>query len=206
MPETPLSPSTATVERGLAALRAAHDQDPKRRLRAGDEQAAERVWCDAVAGWVERLDPDASAALRRAAQAQHLERWRDPRSDWPSGRAGYLTWRKAQLRAHAARAADLLGEAGCTDAVIARVQQLVRKERLASDPEAATLEDAACLAFLELDLDDFARRHAREDVLRILARTWRKMSPAGRRAAASIAFSADSAELVRAATGEERDD
>ena len=182
--------------RAIAALNAAHDEDPQRRLHQGVERPVERVWCDTVADWVMRLAPDASTALRLAAHAQHLERWQDPRSNWPEGRAGYLRWRKARQRAHADRALELLGEAGCDPALIERVQQLIRKEQLARDPEVAVLEDAACLTFLELDLADFAARHEREDVLRILRKTWQKMSPAGRDAARGMTLPPVSAKLV----------
>lgn len=183
----------------VAALNAAHEQDPQRRHHDGSERAVERVWCDSVAKWVRRLAPEASTALRIAAHAQHLERWRDPRSAWPAGRAGYLRWRKAQQRRHAERAQVVLAAAGFESALIERVQQLIRKERLAMDPEAATLEDAACLTFIELDLPDFSDRHERADVLRILSKTWLKMSPAGREAALAMTLPASSAGLIEEA-------
>lgn len=184
------------LERAIDALNAAHDRDPNARSRAGVEQAVERVWCDTVARWVQHLAPNASPALRLAAHAQHLERWQDPRSNWPEGRAGYLRWRKARQRAHGERARELLSASGCSPALIERVEALVRKEQLGRDPEVAVLEDAACLAFLELDLAAFADRHPRPDVLRILSKTWRKMSPAGRAAARTLDLPAAGAELV----------
>lgn len=194
---------TDAFGRAVAALNAAHDQDPERRHRDGQEQPVERVWCDSVAAWVCRLAPEASAALKLAAHAQHLERWRDPRSAWPAGRSGYLRWRKAQQRRHAERAEQLLRAAGLEAGLIDRVQQLIRKQSLASDPEAAVLEDAACLTFLELDLEAFADRHERADVLRILGKTWLKMSPAGREAALALTLPARSAELVEEALASE---
>lgn len=187
------------VQSALAALNQAHDADPGRRQVGEQWLPVERVWCDRVQHWVAMLDPRASAALRLAAAAQHLERWRSPRSDWPAGRSGYLQWRKAQQRAHAARAGELLVAAGCDEALMTRVGELIRKEGIRRDPEAATLEDAACLTFLELDLDDFAARHERADVLRILRKTWQKLSPAGQDAARQLPLSDYSAELVGAA-------
>lgn len=190
---------TDAFSKAVAALNAAHDQDPERRHHDGSAQPVERVWCDSVAAWVHRLAPEASAALKLAAHAQHLERWRDPRSAWPAGRAGYLRWRKAQQRRHAERAEELLRASDCETALIERVQQLIRKQSLATDPEAAVLEDAACLTFLELDLLAFADRHERADVLRILSKTWLKMSPAGRDAALAMVLPASSAELIEEA-------
>ncbi len=191
--------TTDVFDRTVAGLNAAHDRDPQRRHHDGREQAVERVWCDSVAAWVGRLAPTASMALKVAAHAQHLERWLDPRSDWPAGRAGYLRWRKSQQRRHAERAEEVMRAAGCEPALIERVQQLIRKERLATDPEVATLEDAACLAFLELDLDAFAERHERVDVLRILSKTWLKMSPQGQGAALAMNLTATSAGLIKEA-------
>lgn len=192
-----------TLAQVIAAFNALHDADPSRRVWQGEEQATERVWCDAVAAWVLALEPDPEPALRIAAHAQHLERWRDPRSDWPAGRSGYLRWRRAQQARHATRAAEVLASAGCEPELIERVQGLLRKEDLTRDPAAATLEDAACLAFLELDLEDFAQRHPRADVLRILRRTWRKMSPRGRDAAAGLALGSEAAALVEEALADD---
>ncbi len=191
-----MTEADAALGRAIEALNAAHDCDPNRRCHQGVEQAVERVWCDTVARWVGRLAAEASPALRLAAHAQHLERWQDPRSNWPEGRAGYLRWRKARQRAHAERARELLAASGCSPVLIERVQALVRKEQLGRDPEVAILEDAACLAFLELDLMDFAARHPRSDVLRILQKTWKKMSPAGRTAARALELPPQGAELV----------
>src|SRR6056297_920586 len=103
---------TDAFSKALAAFNAAHDQDPQRRHHAGSDKSVERVWCDNVAKWVARLAPRPSLALKIAAHAQHLERWRDPRSAWPAGRAGYLRWRKAQQRRHAERAEEILLAAG----------------------------------------------------------------------------------------------
>jgi hypothetical protein len=95
-------------------------------------------------------------------------------------------WRSGVF-ALAGYARAILREVGYEDPVIARVQSLVRKEGLKSDPETQTLEDAACLVFLELDYVDFARRHEAHKVIDILRKTWRKMSDRGRQAAAELA-------------------
>lgn len=190
------------LQHALAALADAHAQDPRSRQVAGEPQPVEQVWCDTVSRWVRQLEPQASAALTLAAAAQHLERWQRPRTDWPEGRAGYLRWRKEQQQAHAERAAALLGAADIESAVITRVQELLRKQQLARDPEVQTLEDGACLAFLELDLDDFVLRHGREDVVRILRRTWGKMSPRARALALQLEMNGTARERVEAALSE----
>ena len=72
-------------------------------------------------------------------------------------------------------------EAGYDDTMVARVGSLLRKENLKSDAETQTLEDVICLVFLENYFVDFAQKHAHEpeQVITILRRTWRKMSPRG---------------------------
>jgi hypothetical protein len=136
--------------------------------------------------WLERLEPAASEELRLAARAQHLCRWRIERSSYPDGRQGYLRWRRECAELHARLAREILGEAGYDAATIDRVADLVRKKGLPHDPEALALEDAACLVFLETELEAFARKHDEPKLLDILERTWRKMSPRGREMALGL--------------------
>jgi hypothetical protein len=101
-------------------------------------------------------------------------------------RGGYLRWRSTLANFHADRAGEILRAAGYDADVVARVQALVRKERLKSDAEAQTLEDVACLVFLENYLAAFASGHDEAKVIGILRKTWKKMSPRGREAALSL--------------------
>ena len=66
-----------------------------------------------------------------------------PRSEYPMTRPGYHQWRTALARFHAEQAAEILRSVGYDDPTVQRVQSLVRKERIKSDPDAQTLEDAA---------------------------------------------------------------
>ena len=77
-------------------------------------------------------------------------------------------------------------QSGLSRTTVQRVQSLVRKEGLKTDPEAQTLEDVACLVFLEHEFDDFAAKHDQDKVVNIVARTWRKMSNRGRAAALGL--------------------
>lgn len=146
-----------------------------------------------AAAWVERLDPDATEAQLLAARAHHLRRASFPRSAFPPGRAGYLRWRKEAKERHAAEAAALLEQAGCDPEVIARVQALIRKEGVgrdgATDPAAQVHEDAACLTFLETQLDDVAAELGDDRAVEVLVKTARKMSPAALEAAARLPLS-----------------
>ena len=140
--------------------------------------------------WVRRLDPGADDAQLLAARAHHLRRGAVPRSTYPDGRGGYLRWRRDAKERHAVEVAALLREAGYDDDAIARVQALIRKTDLAAGEHAAQVhEDAACLVFLETQLDPVADQLGDERALEVLRKTARKMSAAGLAAAATLDLS-----------------
>lgn len=143
---------------------------------------AELVYGQRMSEWLARLYPDASEPLCLAVRAQHLLRFKVPRSSYPEGRIGYLKWRTDLHKFHAEEAGKILRECGYEDTVISRVSALIKKEKLKADPEAQALEDATCLAFLELEFEDFAAKHEDEKVVSILLKTWGKMSELGRNA------------------------
>jgi hypothetical protein len=156
---------------------AAHAADP--RQTAGGTPA-ELVYADRMEHWVARLVPDASPLLRLAARCQHLERWTVPRTSFPDGRVGYLTWRKSLYQKQAGRARDLLVQAGVSATEADEVATWVAKSGLKTNPGTQALEDAACLVFLENEIESFAAQHAdypREKFVDIIRKTWKKMSP-----------------------------
>jgi hypothetical protein len=158
---------------------AANEQDPHRQ----QGQPAELVYAQRMTEMLERFAPDAPEPVRLAVRAQHIERWKTPRSSYPEGRAGYLAWRADLYEIHARRAAHILAEAGYEEAVIQRVADAIAKRNLKSNPDAQAVEDIAALVFLEHYLADFAARHPDYDEAKwtgILRKTWRKMSPAAR--------------------------
>ena len=166
--------------RAVARIEEAQAQDPHRTLIDGVESPDELLYARRMTAWLERLEPRASEALRLAVRCQHLRRWMIPRADYPMTRAGYHDWRSTLARFHAEQAGQILRDVGYDDVTVARVQSLVRKEGLKTDPEAQALEDAACLVFLENEFADFAAKHDEAKVVNIVARTWRKMSERGR--------------------------
>lgn len=142
----------------------------------------------AVLGWILTLRPDASEALQLAGRAQHMGRWRIPRDTYPRNRAGYLRWRKDLQRFHADETAAILQACGYDQGFIDRVRSIMHKQRLKHDAETQTLEDALCLAFVERQLADFSRQHDEEKLVQIIRKTWRKMSPAGQKAAQRLSL------------------
>jgi hypothetical protein len=187
-------------ERAIEAFRAENARDP-RQLRDAAGQLHPREWLDAErrAAWVERLEPQASEALRLAAYCQHLRRWEKPRSEYEPGRIGYLKWRKALARFHADEAAKILRGLGYEDDVLQPLRQIQLKQGLLSEPDVQTMEDALCLSFLEHELRDFAQEHPEEKVIEIIAKTWGKMSGRAREIALGLPLGKRELELVQAA-------
>ncbi len=89
-----------------------------------------------------------------------------------------------------------MAEAGYDHDDRARVESLVRKEQLKRDREAQTLEDTACLVFMEHYMAGFAATKDDADIIGIIAKTWRKMSDAGHAAALAMTFPPEVAALV----------
>lgn len=185
--------------RARQLIDAAHGADPKRD-RAG--RPAELVYADRVEAWVSRLVPGAPPLLCLAARCQHLERWSVPRSSFPLGKPGYLAWRRSLYVKQAARAKALLVEAGVAAAAADEVALWVSKSGLKINPGTQALEDAACLVFLENEIEEFAAQHAdypAEKFTEIVRKTWRKMSPPAQHGARGLDLPPAIAALVQAA-------
>jgi Domain of unknown function (DUF4202) len=187
----------------LAAIDAANADDPNTITVEGVERPKELTHADMMTRWVRRLAPDCSEAQLIAARAHHLRRWAIPRDDFPRDRGGYLRWRTALRRQHAEDVARVMGQAGYGEAQIARVQAIVRKQGLGTDPEVQVHEDALCLVFLDTQFDALiAQVDDDEKMVEILRKTTAKMSPDGVAAASELTLSpAAEALLQRALAG-----
>ena len=181
----------------------ANSADPRVENDNGDAVPQELLYSQRMTAWLNRLEPEAGEALKLAVRAQHLRRWEIRRDTYPAGRAGYHAWRRELSLFHAEKAGELLAEAGYDDAMIARVQALIRKENLRSDPETQTLEDVACLVFLDHYFEHFLPQHDAAKVIEIVRKTWRKMSARGQAAALELKLAPEALELVKQALGEE---
>ncbi len=171
----------------VSRLDEAHAEDPRRVDRNGREIAWSVLYHDRMRAWLTKLAPDASEALRLAVYSQHLRRWKIPRDRYPEGKLGYKAWRRELAILHGDEAAVILRECGYGEDVIERVRELLLKTQLKTDPETQTLEDVACLVFLENEFEDFASKHEPEKLAVILRKTWKKMSPRGREEALALA-------------------
>jgi Domain of unknown function (DUF4202) len=160
----------------LAAIDKANAADPT----LDDGRPAALLYGQRMSVELARLVPAAGDVLKIAARGQHIERWQVPRSDYPEGREGYLTWRRDQAQRHAARVAGIMAAAGYDETDQARAGVLLRKEGLKRDPEVQALEDVICFTFLRHYVADFAEKHPAPEVQRIVEKTARKMSPEAR--------------------------
>ena len=173
----------------IARFDAANSEDPNEEIVDGRARPKELVYAERMTAMLARFAPDASEVLRLAARCQHIQRWKIPRGDYAMDRIGYLQWRKRLNKFHAQVAGAILSDAGYGEATIARVDALLKKEALKSDPDAQALEDVVALVFLESYLAGFVAAHAQYDPAKfvdILAKTAKKMSPRGRAAALTL--------------------
>jgi hypothetical protein len=187
----------------IARFDAANAEDPHTEVCAGIPYPKELLYAQRLTTWLERLAPDASEALRLAARCQHIRRWMIPRQRFPMNRHGYLRWRTTLGKFHADTAGDILREVGYEEALIRRVQSLLRKEDLKRDTDMQCLEDAICLVFLEHYFADFARQHEAAKVTDIVRKTWKKMSPSAREVASTLPFPEEAQGLLEAALTEQ---
>lgn len=175
---------------------AANAEDPR---REPDGTPKELAYSRRMSAWLERLAPDASEEVRLAVRAQHIRRWEIPRDSYPKGRVAYLKWRRELGAFHADLAGSIMQDCGYAPDTVLRVQAIIRKERFQTDPWAQQLEDVACLVFLDHYFEPFVDEQDPETIVKILRRTWLKMSAAGQQAALKIDYTPRCTELLELA-------
>jgi hypothetical protein len=180
----------------FAAIDEKNRQDPNQVEWEGQSVAKEQLYAERMSQCLANFDPAASEHLQIACRAQHIQRWSIPRRDYPMDRSGYKRWRSELAKFHAQLTAQLMNECGYAEADQQRVKDLLQKKRLKQDKEAQTLEDVACLVFLEFHLDDFAAGHDDDKVVDIIRKTWNKMSEQGHSAALKLPLTDPMATLV----------
>jgi len=166
-------------KRAISQFDSIHREDPETAVRHGSEIPRACLYHERLIHWVEHLDQNASEPLRLAASCQHLRRWVIPRTDYPEGLTGYRRWRSALTDFHVQEVSFILCEVGYDDATIGRVRDFLTKKNLKRDAEVQLFEDAICLVFFEMELTDFASKHDRDRLIRILRKVWMKMSRNG---------------------------
>lgn len=184
-----------------AAIDAANADDPTVIEVRGERLPLALAHGRLAVEWVADLHPDADETWLIAARAHHLRRWEVPRTDYPAGKPGYLRWKRDQRQRHARDIAALLAPLGYDEPTIERIQALVRRDHLATDPGSQAIEDAACLVFLETQLAEVSTQLERDHLIDVLRKTARKISPSGAAAIARIPLGDDERQLLSDALG-----
>jgi hypothetical protein len=164
----------------IAAFDQANGEDPNKDTHDGKEYPKELLYANRMGEMQERYIPEASDAVKLAVRAQHIQRWKIARNEFPMDRQGYLQWRTKLYKFHAETAARLMQEAGYDDEMTERVMNIVSKKGLKVNAETQLMEDVADLVFIEHYMMDFATKHPEyeEDKwIQIIRKTWQKMSP-----------------------------
>ena len=177
----------------VAAIDAANADDPTIIEVRGQRVALALIHGRLATEWIERLVDEPDEPLLLAARAHHLRRWELRRDSYPVGRAGYLRWRRDQKIRHATDVAGILASCGYEPAEIERVQRLIRRESIDG---MQAVEDAACLVFIETQLASMAERMERVQLVDVIRKTARKMSPGGLDLVAQIPLGEEEVSLL----------
>ncbi len=169
-------------EQAIALFDAANSEDPNREAADGRDWPKELLYAHRMTEMLERFAPEASEAVRLACRAQHIQRWKIPRKDYPMTPEGYQRWRTTLYKFHAELAGKFMREAGYDEDMIERVMKVVGKRGLKVNPETQVMEDVVDLVFIEYYMLGFASQkteYSEEKWLDIIRKTWRKMSDQG---------------------------
>lgn len=177
----------------------ANAEDPNVEMVDGRSRPKELVYGQRMSARLDAFAPDAPEAVKLAARAQHIRRWEVPRSSYPGGRAGYLKWRTDLYKRHGEIAGAIMREVGYGDDTIERVQTLLRKRGLKTDPDVQLLEDVICLVFLEHYFHDFAKKHEESKLIPIIQKTWKKMTEQAHAVALALDYAPEDLEMIHKA-------
>jgi len=180
----------------LNAIDTINEADINTTLVDGISHPKELLYGQYMSTCLEKYWPDANENLQIAVRAQHVKRWHLQRADFPIGKQGYLTWRKELGVFHAATAKSVMLAHGYSEEDAETTAAIIRKEQLKSNNDSQTLEDVACLVFLQHYFDAFAAKHKEEKIIRIVQLTWRKMSTQGQEVALTLTLAPHLAQLV----------
>lgn len=183
----------------IAAIDLANSEDPRRETVDGRALPTELVYSQRMTDCLDVLYADASEALKIAARAQHICRWRIPRTDYAVGREGYNAWRLACRVMHAALTRDIMAANGYADGDIATVGKLIRKQDLKTDRDSQRLENVVCVVFVKYYLAAFKEKYAAEKIIDVIRKTARKMDAEGHAALSALDLPEAEASLIQKA-------
>lgn len=174
------------LDQTLAAFDTANQQDPNLESVNGQMVAKEWIYAQRMSARLHVFCDNPSETLQLATRAQHICRWKIPRSDYPMDRTGYKKWRMDLAVFHGETAGRIMDQHGYDNESIERVKDLLLKRGLKRDEEVQVLEDVICLVFIEFYLEEFAQKHDEAKLIDIIRKTWNKMSEKGHAAALKL--------------------
>jgi len=175
-----MSKDQSIYDKARQLIDAANSADPNQVEANGRQWPKELLYSERMSDMLERYKPDSDLVMKLAIRAQHIERWKSSRKDYPEGRIGYLKWRKDLYKIQASRAAELMQEAGYDEDARNRAWQAVAKKNIKGNADTQLLEDVTDLVFMEHYMLEFVTKHpeySEEKWLEIIRKTWHKMSP-----------------------------
>lgn len=192
--------ATSAFEQTIKELDALHSGDPRHIEQDGESIPRELWHARQMSAWLERLADEPDELVRIAVRGQHLQRWQVSRDEYEEGRQGYLHWRRDQGKRAGEITAALMRDSGYSGEDADRVARMIRKEGLGRGEAASqAVEDCACLVFLENYFADFSRKIDHDHMVRIVQKTWRKMSDRARELALALPMAPEARGIVEEA-------
>jgi hypothetical protein len=186
---------TTPLQTVLSAIDNINKTDTNITLVDGIEMPKELIYGQRMSQCLAIHWTDSSELLQIAVRGQHIKRWHLKRSEFEQGKAGYYQWRIALGKFHGELTAAIMLESGYTaeqaeqTAAIIR-KDLIRQKKAKVNDDSQTLEDVACLVFLEHYFDEFSAQYIadnnEEKIIRIVKLTWGKMSERGHEIALTL--------------------
>jgi len=200
---------TNQLEQVLSAIDDINRQDSNITILEGEQHPKELMYGQRMTACLTQHWPQASELLQIAVRAQHIKRWHLKRNEFEQGKAGYYQWRIALGKFHAELTAQIMIEQGYSEEQSEQAASIICKENLRNktssqlNSDSQTLEDVACLVFLEHYFDEFAAKYLKQDneakIIRIVQLTWKKMSDDAHNIALQLSLPEHLASLVNKA-------
>ena len=193
----------------LSAIDDVNRQDVNITISGGEPHPKELIYGQRMTACLTQHWPQASELLQIAVRAQHIKRWHLKRSEFAQGKAGYYQWRIALGKFHAELTADIMLKQGYNKEQAEQTASIICKENLKEkastqlSQDSQTLEDVACLVFLEHYFDEFASKYLEQNneakIIRIVQLTWKKMSDDAHNIALKLTLPAHLAAIINKA-------
>ena len=196
--------SLSKLEQVLQAIDIINAEDEKSTIFEGKEHPKELLYGHFMTDCLAQYWENPSQYLQIAVRGQHIKRWHLKRTEFASGKAGYYSWRIALGKFHAELTASLMIDAGYSAQQAEQTAVMIRKQDLKTNCDSQSLEDVACLVFLQHYFNDFAAQYTdssegEEKIIRIVKLTWGKMSSKAQGIALTLTLPEHLAKLVKEA-------